>query len=133
MLGEELAQLGAHDRTGVAEELFAELEQVCGDLFRCNAEVDIEIVTIRCWRDGTRRAHGSPPSGLLDQVLARVARAWAKRYDSVPVSMMLPPNVKRSTPAAAKRTKTGSLHDDAPCVRNRRRPLFTEHSSPHPD
>jgi hypothetical protein len=32
-----------------------------------------------------------------------VARVWARRQESVPVSMMLPPKVRRSTMAAQRR------------------------------
>jgi hypothetical protein len=50
------------------------------------------------------------PFGTVDHVVARAARAWARRYDSVPVSMMFPANVKRSTIAAVISTSVCESH-----------------------
>ncbi|MCW2650616.1 MAG: hypothetical protein QOE41_4479 [Mycobacterium sp.] len=79
VFGEELAQLGVNEWAALAEELLAEFEQLGGDLFGRNAELDVGIGGIGCVGGLELEVHTDPFRGLVDQVVARAARAWARR------------------------------------------------------
>lgn len=74
VFGEELAQLRVNGWAGLAEELFAQFEQLGGDLFGRNAELDVGIGGIGCMAGANSRCIRIL-SRMVAHVVARAARA----------------------------------------------------------